>query len=180
MFLACFEFTTELGTYHKILNIHLYALDLHLWKDRCTSNQDFFVSWGGGGVGSGVGGGVTGFWCILVTNWRRRSITILFRILVRFFFSSKWAEFLHVVYDLIENHSTVFFSSVCVSFSSKKLCKKPGGSFWDLLLKPFVFSDNDNAHPQSNWKVNFQHTALRVHAWHLFSTLRYFDLFLLI
>ena len=30
MLLACFEFTTELGTYHKILNIHLYALDLHL------------------------------------------------------------------------------------------------------------------------------------------------------
>ena len=52
MFLAYFEFTTELGTYHKILNIHLYALDLHLWKDRCTCNQDFsvFFFWGGGGI----------------------------------------------------------------------------------------------------------------------------------
>ena len=50
MFLACFEFTTELGPYHKILNIQLYALDLHLWKDRCTCNQDFFVCWGGGGI----------------------------------------------------------------------------------------------------------------------------------
>ena len=94
----------------------------------------------GRGGDSGVGGGVTHYWCILVTNWRRQSITILCRSLVCFFFSSRWAEFLHVVSDLIENRSTVFFSSVCVSFSSKKVCKKPGGSFWDLLLKPFLNS----------------------------------------
>ena len=37
------------------------------------------------------------------------SITILCWILV-FFFSSKWAEFLHVVSNLIENHSPVFLS----------------------------------------------------------------------
>ena len=49
MFWACFEFTTELGTYHKILNIHLYALDLYLWKDRCTCNQ-YFLFVGGGGI----------------------------------------------------------------------------------------------------------------------------------
>ena len=146
-FLVCFEFTTELGTYHKILNIHLYALDLHLWKDRCKCNQDFFVCWGGGGD-SGVGGGVTGYWCILVTNWRRRSITILCRILVRFFFSSKWAEFLHVVFDLIENRSTVFFRRFVFCFRVKSYAKNQAALFeiccWNRLFSRTMIMHTHN------------------------------------
>ena len=46
-----------------------------------------------------------------------------------FFLASRWAEFVHVVSNFIENHSPVFFSLVCASFSSKNVCQKLSGAF---------------------------------------------------
>ena len=70
-------------------------------------------------------------------NWRRHSITILCRILVCFFFffvQMSW--FLRVVSNCSENHSPVFFSPVCASFSSKNVCKKQAatGHFADFIV----------------------------------------------
>ena len=83
----------------------------------------------------------------LFHSWRRRSITIciLCQILVCFFFSSKWAEFLHVLPDLIESHSPVFFyAGLRFVFQLKRMQKKSAALFaaccWMASKRNLLFS----------------------------------------
>ena len=88
---------------------------------------------------------------ILQNNWRPSSITILCRILVCFFFSSKWAEFLHVVSDLIESHSPVFFSAGLRFVFQLKCMQKTRRRFLQSVVerakqkKPIVFPNNETS-----------------------------------
>ena len=83
--------------------------------------------------------------------WRPSSITILCRILVCFFFSSKWAEFLHVVSDLIESHSPVFFSAGLRFVLQLKRMQKTRRRFLQSVVerakqkKPIVFPNNETS-----------------------------------
>ena len=66
-----------------------------------------------------------------------------------FFFSSKWAEFLHVVSDLIESHSPVFFSAGLRFVFQLKRMQKTRRRFLQSVVerakqkKPIVFPNND-------------------------------------
>ena len=88
---------------------------------------------------------------LILNNWRCRSITILCRILVCFFFSSKWAEFLHVVSDLIESHSPVFFSAGLRFVFQLKRMQKTWRRFLQSVVerakqkKPIVFPNNETS-----------------------------------
>ena len=62
-----------------------------------------------------------------------------------FFFSSKWAEFLHVLSDLIESHSPVFFpAGLCFVFQWKCMQKNSAALFavccWMTSKRNLLFS----------------------------------------
>ena len=79
-------------------------------------------------------------------KWRCRSITILCRILVCFFLSSKWAEFLHVVSNLIEKVTALNFFSAGLRFvfQLKRMQKNSAAHFavccWTTSKRNLLFS----------------------------------------
>ena len=82
----------------------------------------------------------------MINSWRRCSITILCRILVCFFFSSKWAECALRFNRKLQ--PWIFFRWFALRFPVKTYAKKLGGAFCSLLLndqqkKPFVFPNNE-------------------------------------
>ena len=86
-----------------------------------------------------------GVCCVkFANNWRRRNITNLCRILVCFFLS-KWAEFLHVLSDVIESHSPEFFSTgLRFVFQLKRMQKNLATLFavccWTTSKRNLLFS----------------------------------------
>ena len=65
----------------------------------------------------------------MVYNWRGRSMTILCRILVCFFFCQMSWIFACGLQFHRKSHPCIYFSLVCTSFSRKNVCKKLGGTF---------------------------------------------------